>query len=371
MKGLRASASRSIAAAPATARWRCATPPAIRTPPITGSIKTSLMCSAARRSATNCATSRRRPTTRSTRGRRRRRADKAPALHLFARIVRLVALPFLHQLVELGVALFRQHDADGGEQIAAARFRREALALETKRASARGPRRHRDLDRLVERRHPHLGAERRLVERDRQVEPHVGAVEREDRMRRDRDGDQQVTGAGLPGHALTFEPDMLAVHNADRNLDVDVLAVGQVQPLGRAVGRVHQRHRHFGLHVGADAEILRLEIGAATAGGAAEGFAQNILEAAEPAAAPAPAAGFSAAPAPGGAGEPFRTEAESLEIGVAAEAGARVGAAAAAKTLEAVEARLALGIDLAAIERLALVLVFEEFVGGVELGKAR
>ena len=51
-------------------------------------------------------------------------------------------------------------------------------------------------------------------------------------MRRERHGDEQVAGAGLPGHALAFEPDVLAVHDADRNLDVDVLAVRQVQPLG-------------------------------------------------------------------------------------------------------------------------------------------
>src|SRR4029077_6183067 len=55
------------------------------------------------------------------------------------------------------------------------------------------------------------------------------------------------------------------------------------------------------------------------------------------------------------------------EIAVTAEAGTRIGAAAA-KTLEA---GLALGIDLAAIERLALILVLEELVCGIELGKAR
>ena len=167
----------------------------------------------------------------------------------------------------------------------------------------------------------------------------------------------------LPGHALAVEPDLLAVGDAGRNLDVDVLAGRQLQPLGGAVRRFRQRHRHLGLHVGADAEILGLEIGAAAARAAAEGFAQNILEAAgrrPPACA--------AAPAPGGAGETFRAEAEAFEIAVAAEAGTRAGAAAAVKTLEA---RLALGVDLAAVERLALVLVAEDFVRGVELGKAR
>src|ERR1700676_148035 len=183
-------------------------------------------------------------------------------------------------------------------------------------------------------------------------------------MRRERHGDEQAAGAGLPRHALAFEPDVLGVHDADRNLDVHVLAVRQVQPLGGSVGRIRQRNRHFGLHVGADTEILRLEVRAATAGAAAKSFPQNILEATEPSA----ATGFGAASAaPSGAGEPFRTEAETFEIGVAAETGTWVGAAAA-KTMEA---GLALGIDLAAIERLALVLVLEDLVGGIQLGKAR
>ena len=44
---------------------------------------------------------------------------------------------------------------------------------------------------------------------------------------------------------------------------------------------------------------------------------------------------------------------------------------AAAKALKALETRLAFGVDLAAVERLALVLIAEEFVGGIQLGKAR
>ena len=46
----------------------------------------------------------------------------------------------------------------------------------------------------VERRHPHLAAERRLIQRDRQVEPQVVALAAEDRMRRDRHGDQRIAG---------------------------------------------------------------------------------------------------------------------------------------------------------------------------------
>ena len=41
----------------------------------------------------------------------------------------------------------------------------------------------------------------------------------------------------------------------------------------------------------------------------------------------------------------------------------------AAEAFEALEARLALGVDLAAVEGLALVLVADDFVGGVQLGE--
>ena len=42
-----------------------------------------------------------------------------------------------------------------------------------------------------------------------------------------------------------------------------------------------------------------------------------------------------------------------------------------AEAFEALEARLALGVDLAAVEGLALVVLAQDFVGGVELGEAR
>ena len=42
-----------------------------------------------------------------------------------------------------------------------------------------------------------------------------------------------------------------------------------------------------------------------------------------------------------------------------------------AEAFEALEARLAFGVDLAAVEGLALVVVADDLVGGVELGEAR
>ena len=54
-------------------------------------------------------------------------------------------------------------------------------------------------------------------------------------------------------------------------------------------------------------------------------------------------------------------------------AAARPGATArlAAEAFEALEARLALGVDLAVVERLALLVVAGDLVGGVKLGEAR
>src|SRR5262249_21129675 len=87
---------------------------------------------------------------------------------------------------------------------------------------------------------------------------------------------------------------------------------------------------------------------------AAEHVAENILEPAEPAAASA------------GAAEPFGSPGEGLEMACASEP---ARPPPGARRLETVESRLALGIDLAAIERLALLLVAEHLVGGVEFGK--
>jgi uncharacterized membrane protein len=58
---------------------------------------------------------------------------------------------------------------------------------------------------------------------------------------------------------------------------------------------------------------------------------------------------------------------EALEIAVWIEAGASARPAAA----EALEARLALGVDFTAVESLALVLVAQELMRRIELGKAR
>src|SRR5690606_22906433 len=57
--------------------------------------------------------------------------------------------------------------------------------------------------------------------------------------------------------------------------------------------------------------------------------------------------------------------------GETARSGAARPAAALPEALEAAKARLAFGIDLTAIKRLALVVVAKDLVGGVELGEFR
>jgi hypothetical protein len=110
--------------------------------------------------------------------------------------------------------------------------------------------------------------------------------------------------------------------------------------------------------------LLKLEAAAssssraARAGHSGERLLEDVLEAAEA----ATAAGASARTL-----ETTGPEAEGLEHAFPA-AGARPAAAEAFETLEA---RLAVGVDLATVERLALVGVADDLVGGVELGKAR
>ena len=68
-----------------------------------------------------------------------------------------------------------------------------------------------------------------------------------------------------------------------------------------------------------------------------------------------------------GAAEAVRPPGEALEIALAPAE--RACARPAAEAFEALEARLALGVDLAAVERLALVVVADDLVGAVELGE--
>src|SRR5262249_5996322 len=134
--------------------------------------------------------------------------------------------PFLHQAFELRVTAVRQHVCGRQEQFAVAPSRfGQALALEAEGAAARGIFRDRQFDRALQRGHAPLAAQNRLIKRDGQVESQVTAVDLEERMRRDVDGDQEVAGP-VVGHALALppQPDLLTLGDTSRNLDVELLA---------------------------------------------------------------------------------------------------------------------------------------------------
>src|SRR5262245_61384720 len=151
-------------------------------------------------------------------------------------VVAPLDLPLAHQLLKLIVAAFGQRDAYCHEQIASSVLGRESLAPEPERASGTGAARDRELDRPGKRRHPHLAAEHRLVERDRQVEPQVSALALEQRMRSNRHRDQDVTRApAWTGEPLATQPDLLAVGEPGRDFHLDLLAAWQLHPaLGAA-----------------------------------------------------------------------------------------------------------------------------------------
>ena len=170
--------------------------------------------------------------------------------------------PLLHQCLEFGIVPVRQRDAGGDEQIAGAAARlRQAFALEAKGAAARGIFRDRQFDRTAERRHAHLVAEHSLIQRDRQVDAQVAAVDLEKGVRRDRDRDQEIPGP-VAGRALALplQPDLLAGDHAGGNLDVELLAGWQPDALLDAVHRLFQRHRHGDGQIEVEPDSAGLEL---------------------------------------------------------------------------------------------------------------
>jgi hypothetical protein len=180
-------------------------------------------------------------------------------------------------------------------------------------------------------------------------------------MGRDVNGDQEiagpVTGRGL---ALPLQPDLLAGNDAGRNLDVEFFTGRQSDALFRAVHRLFQRHRHGDVEIEIDRQAAGIELEGGAAAprprtaprcGAAKHAVEDVLE-------PTAAASESAGPSAAGA------EGVGLE-----SAGATTRSRIAAR--KALEAWLAFGVDLAAIELLALCLIADDFIGGVQLGKTR
>src|SRR5439155_416877 len=144
--------------------------------------------------------------------------------------MRLELAPVAHQLFELRVAAFGQHDPHGGEQVAFALLGREALALETEDAPGTGAGRDRKLDCAVERRHPYLGTEHRLIERDGKLETQIGPAARKQRTRSDRHRDQKVAGtAAGTGEPLPLQANDLPLAQPGRELYLD-LAAGRPLP---------------------------------------------------------------------------------------------------------------------------------------------
>src|SRR6185437_4601964 len=243
----------------------------------------------------------------------------------------------------------------GGEQVAGAALGFQPLALETEGAARIGAGRYCQFHRTVERRHADFSAEHRFIERDGQIEPQVGAIWFEQRMWCDMHRDQRIASfAGCTRPALTFEPDGLAGCKAGWNLHFDVLTGRQMHAGFDPLGGFRQANGQFGVKVLAGAgraEFLRLELGSEATRRATEHATQDVLEAATTA---------------GCALKPVMVKVEAFEM-----TGIGPGAAPLrAKTFEAVEARLALGVDLAVIERFALLIVAGDLISGIELGKA-
>src|SRR6202165_1964569 len=204
-----------------------------------------------------------------------------------ARIVRVSVAPVLHQRLEFGIVPVRQHDAGGDEQIADSAGRlRQPLALEAKGPAARGILRYRQFDRAAQDRHANLAAEHRFIQRDRQIDAQIAAVDLEERMRHDTDRDQEIAG-GMAGRglALPFQPDLLSGGDAGGNLDIEFFAARQPDALLPALDRLFQRHRHGDVKVEIEGDSAGIELeGAAGAGpraarrGAAEHAVEDVLE---------------------------------------------------------------------------------------------
>src|SRR5699024_9596012 len=124
-----------------------------------------------------------------------------------------------------------------------------------------------------------LGAERRLVERHRDGDAQVVAVEREHGVRADRHRDDEVTSrrAARAGAPLAPQPDLLAVAHARGDAGLD-RAVLDLERDFRTLDGLPERQRHGRREVGA---LLRARSGAESgAATAVEEAAEDVLEAA-------------------------------------------------------------------------------------------
>ena len=153
----------------------------------------------------------------------------------------------------------------------------DALAAHAQHLAALRSRRDLHRDRRVERRHLHLGAERRLGERDRQPQREVVAAAPEDRVRRDVHDHVEVAGrtAVRARAAAALHPDALAVGDARRDAHLHLAGrTSTPRPLhvrarrrddlaAAAAGGAHLRERERALVDGdrARAAALRARLG--------------------------------------------------------------------------------------------------------------
>src|SRR6476469_6572075 len=130
------------------------------------------------------------------------------------------AVPLLGELLELGV-LRRHVDLDRHELVAAlAVLGRKAAALEPEHLARGRALRDREHDRPFGRRHLDLGAEHRLLERDRKLHANVRALALEEAVRSDLDRDDRVAapaGSLLP---LAGKPDPRSILETRRKFEV-------------------------------------------------------------------------------------------------------------------------------------------------------
>src|ERR1700722_7302175 len=167
--------------------------------------------------------------------------------------------------------------------------------------------------------------------------------------------DQEIAGrVARRSLALPLQPNLLTGHHTGWNLDVELLAGRQSDTFLRTLDRLFQRHRHGNREIEVHRHRAGVEIEARstpartrpTRLSRAKHAVENVLKAA-------------AANATGA--RVTTTEGVSLEA-----TGARARTAAARKTLEA---RFALGINLAAVELLALVGIANDLVGRIQFGE--
>src|SRR5690606_23164817 len=138
-----------------------------------------------------------------------------------------------------GIAAGGQDDLEIGVEIATAI---EALALETQRLAGVDAGRQVQLDRTIQRRHPHLGPQHGFIKRDRYVGAQVGAVAAELPGLAEADSDERIARLTQAGRTLALEADLLAVLDLFGKLDVEHLAGGHAHRDRTALVGVYQRY---------------------------------------------------------------------------------------------------------------------------------